>query len=303
MSTIGVDVGGTKVLGVVVDDDGALLTDHRVATPTGGDEVVAAMVEVIAHLRSSHDVRAVGAGVPGLVSREGVLRFAPNLPGVVELPVGALLSSATGLPVHVDNDNTCALWGEHLLGAARDATDAVLVGLGTGIGGGLLADGRLVRGAHGFAGEIGHMVVARGGIPCVCGRNGCWERYASGTALGRLGRDAAPPRVVELAGGRIEDIRGEHVTAAALEGDAEALSVFEEFADWFAVGLVNLVHLLDVERCVIAGGVVEAGEVLIDAVRRAFEARIVAPEHRPPVAIVGAQLGERAAAIGAALLA
>ena len=303
MSAIGVDVGGTKVLGVVADDNGTLLAEHRVPTPIGGDAVVEAMIDVIATLRSSHEVRSIGAGVPGLVSRDGVLRFAPNLPGVVELPVGALLSSATGLPVRIDNDNTCALWGEHLLGAARDVSDAVLVGLGTGIGGGLLADGRLVRGAHGFSGEIGHMVVARGGIPCVCGRNGCWERYASGSALGRLGRDAAPARVVDLAGGRVEDVRGEHVTAAALEGDADALAVFEEFADWFAVGLVNLVHVLDVERCVIAGGVVEAGEILIDAVRRAFEARLVAPEHRPPVAIVGAQLGERAAAIGASLLA
>jgi glucokinase len=229
--------------------------------------------------------------VPGLVDRDAVLRFAPNLPGIVELPVGALLADATGLPVRVDNDNTCALWGEHLLGAARDATDVVLVGLGTGIGGGLLVDGRLARGAHGFAGEIGHMVVARGGIPCVCGHNGCWERYASGSALGRMARDAGIGE------------RGEDVTTAAIAGDAAALAVFDEFADWFAVGLVNLVHVLDVSRCVIAGGLVEAGEVLIEAVRRAFTARVVAPEHRPPVEIVAAQLGERAGAIGAALLA
>jgi glucokinase len=289
--SIGVDVGGTKVLGVVADADGTVLAEHRVSTPKGGDAVVDAMVAVIEHLRVEHEVTAIGAGVPGLVSNDGVLRFAPNLPGVVELPVGERLASATGLSVRVDNDNTCALWGEHLLGAARDVGDAVLVGLGTGIGGGLLLDGRLVRGAHGFAGEIGHMVVARGGIECVCGRRGCWERYASGSALGRMAREAGIGE------------RGEDVTAAALAGDAAALAVFDEFADWFAVGLVNLVHVLDVERCVIAGGLVEAGEVLIDAVRRAFAARIVAPEHRPAVDIVGAELGERAGAIGAALLA
>ena len=288
---IGVDVGGTKVLGVVVDDAGALVAEHRVPTPSGGDAVIEAMVDVIAELRAGHDVRAVGAGVPGLVDRDGVLRFAPNLPGVVELPVGTRLRDAIGLPVQVDNDNTCALWCEHQHGAARGVDDAVLVGLGTGIGGGLLQGGELVRGAHGFAGEIGHMVVARGGIPCVCGRNGCWERYASGSALGRMAREAG-----------IGD-RGEDVTTAAMNGDARALVVFDEFADWFAVGLANLVHVLDVSRCVIAGGLVEAGEVLLDAVRRAFAARVVAPEHRPPVEIVGAQLGERAAAIGAALLA
>ncbi|MEA3054852.1 MAG: glucokinase [Actinomycetota bacterium] len=292
MTTIGVDVGGTKVLGVVVDGAGSVVASHRVSTPSGGDAVVEAMVGVIAALRRERgDVVAVGAGVPGLVDRDGVLRFAPNLPGVVELPVGRLLRDATRLPVTVDNDNTCALWGEHLAGAARDAADVVLVGLGTGIGGGLLLDGRLVRGAHGFAGEIGHMVVARGGIPCVCGRNGCWERYASGTALGRMAREAGIGE------------RGEDVTAAAIGGDAAALALFDEFADWFAVGLVNLVHALDVSRCVIAGGLVEAGEVLLDAVRRAFAARLVAPDHRPPDDIVGATLGERAGAIGAALLA
>ena len=290
-STAGVDVGGTKVLGVVVDETGTLLAEHRVPTPKTGDELVASMVDVVATLRAEHDIAGLGAGVPGLVDRDSVLRFAPNLPGIVELPIGALLSEATGLSVRVDNDNTCALWGEHLLGAARDVDDAVLVGLGTGIGGGLLVDGRLARGAHGFSGEIGHMVVARGGIPCVCGRDGCWERYASGSALGRMGREAGIGE------------RGEDVTAAAIAGDATALAVFDEFADWFAVGLVNLVHVLDVSRCVIAGGLVEAGEVLIDAVRRAFAARLVAPEHRPPVEIVAAQLGERAGAIGAALLA
>jgi glucokinase len=290
-ATLGIDVGGTKVLGVVVDASGALLAEQRLPTPSTADELIVAMTDVAAKLRAEHDVVGLGAGVPGLVDRNAVLRFAPNLPGIVELPVGPLLASATGLPVRVDNDNTCALWGEHLLGAARSVRDAVLVGLGTGIGGGLLMDGALVRGANGFAGEIGHMVVVRGGIPCVCGRNGCWERYASGTALGRLARDAGIGS------------RGEDVTAAAIAGDAGALAVIDEFADWFAVGLVNLVHLLDVGRCVIAGGVVEAGEVLIDAVRRAFAARLVAPEHRPPVEIVGAELGERAGAIGAALLA
>jgi glucokinase len=254
--------------------------------------MVGAMGETVAALRTRHDdVVAVGAGVAGLVTRQGTVRYSPNLPGVVELAVGPLLAELVGLPVQLDNDATCALWGEHMRGAARGAHDVVLVTLGTGVGGGLLLDGNLVRGANGFAGEIGHMVVARGGIECVCGRRGCWERYASGSALGRMGREAG-----------IGD-RGEDVTAAALAGDATALAVFDEFADWFAVGLVNLVHVLDVERCVIAGGLVEAGEVLIDAVRRAFAARIVAPEHRPAVDIVGAELGERAGAVGAALLA
>jgi glucokinase len=294
------------VLGVVLDGRGEVVGEHRVPTPSGGDAVVAAVAEVAAALRTP-DVRAVGAGVPGLVDRDGVLRFAPNLPGVVELPVRARLADATGLPVRVDNDATCALWAEHVSGACVDVDDAVLVTLGTGIGGGLLLEGRLVRGANGFAGEPGHMVVDHDGIPCVCGRRGCWERYASGSGLGRMGRELAESgrgaRIVALAGGEAMAVRGEHVTVAAAEGDPEAVALLEDLADWFAIGLVNLVHLLDVSRCVIGGGLVEAGALLLDPVRRAFAERVVAPEHRPPVEIVAARLGERAGAIGAALLA
>lgn len=283
-----------------------MLAEHRVPTPRGGDAVVAAIVDVARELRRP-DVVAVGAGVPGFVDRSGVLRFAPNLPGVRDLPVGRLVAEATGLPVRVDNDATCALWGEHLRGACAGVDDAVLVTLGTGIGGGLLLDGRLIRGAHGFAGEPGHMVVDHDGIPCVCGRSGCWERYASGSGLGRIARELTDGgggrRLVELAGGDPLDVRGEHVSIAAAEGDAEALELFERLGDWFAIGLVNLVHILDVSRCVIGGGLIEAGPLLLDPVRRAFQARVVAPDHRPHVDIVAAELGEHAGAIGAGLLA
>ena len=275
-------------------------------TPRGGDAVVEAMVGLAGELRTD-DVVAVGAGVPGFVDRSGVLRVAPNLPGVFDLPVRARIADALGLPVRVDNDATCALWGEHVQGACAGVDDAVLVTLGTGIGGGLLLDGRLVRGANGFAGEPGHMVVQHDGIPCVCGRAGCWERYVSGSALGRAGRNLGESgrgrRIVELAGGDPFDVRGEHVAAAAAEGDPEALELFDRLADWFAIGLVNLVHVLDVSTCVIGGGLVETGDLLLGPIRRRFAARLVAPEHRPPVDIVPAALGERAGAIGAALLA
>lgn len=308
MTTLGVDVGGTKVLGVAIDDAGSVVGEHRVPTPRGSDALVDDLLDVVAVLRASvPDARAIGVGLPGLVDRRGVLRFAPNLPNVVELPVGELARAATGLPVAVDNDATCATWAEQQAGAARGANDALLVTLGTGIGGGLVLDGRLIRGANGFAGEIGHMVVDADGIACVCGRRGCWERYASGTGLGRMAREAAEAgrgrRMVELAGGQPDLVRGEHATAAALEGDAEALAVIDRFAGWFAIGLANLVHVLDVQTCVVGGGLVGAGDVVLGPIRRAFLGKVVAPEHRPPVTIVPAQLGERAGAIGAALLA
>jgi glucokinase len=171
-----------------------------------------------------------------------------------------------------------------------------------------VVDGRLVRGANGFAGEVGHMVVDDDGIPCPCGRNGCWERYASGSALGEQARAVVAAgggrRFVELAGGDPAQVTGEHVTAAASEGDAEAVAVLDRFADWFALGLGNLVHVLDPSRCVVGGGLVAAGDVILAPIRTALSTvRLVAPEHRPHVEVVPAVLGAQAGAIGAALLA
>jgi glucokinase len=281
-ATIGLDVGGTKILGVVVDAEGRVLEEVREPTPASdGPELVRAMTAAVGALRARHpDVRAIGAGIAGAVTRDGVVRYSPNLPGLIEAPIGKLLAEATGVPVRTDNDATCALWAEHVLGAAAGASDVLFVALGTGIGGGLIIDGKLVTGAHGFAGEIGHMVVVVDGVPCVCGRLGCWERYASGTALG-----------------------GEGVTLAARAGDVTALRAFDELAGWVAVGLVNLVQALDVERIVIGGGLAEAADLLLPRVRTAYDERAIAPDHRPPVDIVAASLGERAGAIGAALLA
>ena len=287
MYAVGLDVGGTKVLGVVTDRSGRVLDEHRVPTPAGdGPGMVAAMAEVVGVLRQRHDVGVVGAGVAGIVTRDGVVRFSPNLPGLVEAPVGALLAEAVALPVALDNDATCALRAEHRHGAAAGADDVVLVALGTGIGGAFVLDGELRRGASGFAGEIGHLVVVAGGVPCVCGRQGCWERYASGTALGRMAGTA-----------------GEAVTAAVAAGDARAAGILETFAGWVALGLVNLVQALDVSRIVIGGGLAECGDVLLDPIRRAYAEQAVSPDHRPPVDIVAAALGEHAGAVGAALLA
>jgi glucokinase len=183
----------------------------------------------------------------------------------------------------------------------------VLIALGTGIGAGITVKGEVLRGANGFAGEPGHMVVDPTGPLCPCSRRGCWERYASGSGLGRLGREVAAagrsPRLVELAGGDPEQVRGEHVTAAATEGDPEALSVLERFGWWVALGIANIVNLLDPEMVVIGGGLVEAGALLMDPIEAAYRDLVMAYDHRPVVDIVAAQLGEHAGAVGAALLA
>lgn len=303
--TIGVDVGGTKVLGVLTTSDGELLGEERVPTPSGGDAILDAVVSVIEKLRG--DERLIGVGMPGLVDNDGVLRFAPNLPGVLELPVRSVLEERIpDSTVRVENDATCAVWGERMLGAARDIDHVLLVTLGTGIGGGIVSDGRLLRGANGFAGEIGHMIVNPHGPPCRCGQRGCWERYASGSGLGRIAREAANAdqavRVVELAGGDPEDVKGEHVTAAAAEGDAQAVEIFSRFAWWLALGLANLANIYDPAVFVLGGGLVEAGDVLMQPTRDAFAELVEGAEHRPLVQLVPAQLGEHAGAIGAAAL-
>jgi glucokinase len=308
--TVGIDVGGTKVLGVALEETGAVLADYRSPTPPGGAALVEASALVVEALQGVTDTAAaaVGVGVAGLVDRSGVLIHGPNLANTRNLELARGLGSRlAGLPVVVDNDATCAAAGEQAVGAAQGALEVVVVALGTGIGGGVVTGGRVLRGAHGFGGEIGHMVVDPGGPACPCGRHGCWERYASGTGLGRLARDAAHagqvPALVEMAGGDPELVRGEHVTAAARSGDEGALAVMASFAWWLAVGLSNLAEVLDPEVFVLTGGMIEAGEVLLEPTREAFRRVALVGTRRPPVRIVGAALGDRAAAVGAAVLA
>lgn len=299
----GVDIGGTKCLGVVLDGGGAVVAEHRVATPAGAAAVAAAVGDVAEVLRPW---ATLGVGAAGLVTTDGVVRAAPNLPGVVELALGALLAGRFGQDVAVDNDATCAMAAEWRVGAARGATDAVLVTLGTGIGAGVVSGGRLVRGANGFAGEPGHMVVDPGGPPCVCGRQGCWERFASGSGLARLARDAAEGgrlgSVVATVGGDPDRVRGEDVLAAARRGDPDAVTVVDRFSWWVALGLANVVNLLDPAVVVLGGGLVEAAEVFLGRVRVHLRDLLYSADHRPVPPVVPAALGERAGAIGAALL-
>lgn len=311
----GVDLGGTKILGRVLDPDDPcrVLVEARRDTPRGGAAVTDAVVAVVDELRSglsaSHDsdLGAVGVGAAGLVDDDGMLRFAPNLPGVVEFPLRPTLAARLGVPVVVENDATAAAWAELRLGAGRGTSELVLVTLGTGIGAGLVLGGTLQRGASGFAGEPGHMIVDPAGPPCPCGRHGCWERYASGSGLGRLARDAAQAgladHLVALSGGDADLVRGEHVAQAARAGDPDAVRILDDFAWWVALGLANLVNVLDCEVIVVGGGLSEMGELLLAPVRRHHRRMVLAPDHRPAVRIVAADLGARAGALGAWLLA
>lgn len=310
---LGLDVGGTKVLGLAVDATGRVLAEERRDTPARGDELLETLAELATQLGNLLDVEpdrvvGVGVGVPGLVDTEGVLRFAPHLPGANATGV------RTGLERHlagrwrvaVDNDANCAMIGERAFGAAAGSDDVLLVTIGTGLGCGVVSGGRLLGGAHNFAGEVGHMIVDPHGPPCPCGKRGCWERYASGSGLARLGRDAATAgrarRVVELAGGDPDLVRGEHVVAAALEGDLEANAVVSELAWWLGLGLASLANVLDPSLIVIGGGLVNVGHLLLEPTRSVFAEWVEGGAERELPRIVPAVLGDRAGAIGAGML-
>ena len=279
---IGIDVGGTKCLGVAVDDSGKVIRQYRLPTPHA-DALCDTLVEIVAQLG---EFKSLGIGVPGLISPEGVIRASPNLVGAKELALRQMMQDRLGKKVLVENDATCAALGEWKSGAAQGATDAWVITLGTGIGGGFISSSVLQRGAHGFAGEVGHMVVDPDGPLCPCGRNGCWERYASGNGLSYLANGE----------------KGEDVLSRAKDGAADAIDVVDTFAKWVALGLVNLTNMTDPDVIVVGGGVIVSADVVMPRIAHWFEQLLYSPTHRAHPRLVAAQLGEQAGAIGAAML-
>lgn len=269
---------------VVIDDsvDGGRIVDERkVPTDPRGD-AAAAIVDLA---RTFGRIDSVGVGIAGLVSRDGDVVVTTHLPGVRDLPLRDAVASQLGLPVAVDNDATCATVAEWRLGAARGSNDALVVTLGTGIGGGAIIDGRVARGHNGFAGEFGHMVVARGGESCPCGRRGCWEAYASGSGLARLAGGIAPEVVVQ----------------GFLQGDARATDLVRIFADWVVVGLHNLVNIYD-PACIVLGGGLGSLREIVDVVSVRFAESEGGHIGRALPKVIAAELGARAGAIGAAFI-
>jgi glucokinase len=305
---VGVDIGGTKVLGALVDEHGAILAEHRVASPKEWLPMREAIVSVVDELRAGvPELHALGVGAAGMVDLDGVIHYAPNVPGFRKVPVRAELAEATGLVTVVDNDANTAAYAEMRFGVAKGVSNALIITLGTGIGGGVIVDGRVLRGANGFAAEVGHFQTDPLGPMCACGERGHWEASASGNALGRMARELAAageaPGLLARAGGSIDAIEGHLVSAAAHAEMPEALALVDRYAFNVAIGLVGLANIFDPALIAISGGLVNDGALFLDPMRRHFFGHIEGAEYRPTPDIVPAALGERAGVIGAAILA
>jgi glucokinase len=309
---IGVDVGGTKIAAGLVTVGGAVLATARRPTPSSDSDAVLALVaDVVEELVQSagEPIVGVGVGVAGAVdAQRSHVYFAPNLHWS-KVDARAVLENSTGLPVVIENDGNAAAWGEFRFGAGTGTQDLVLVTVGTGIGGGIVLGGSLFRGAHGAAGEIGHVSFVPDGVPCGCGRLGCWEQYASGNALVRQTRELAAHRradavsMLAMGDGTPEGIQGVHITEAAMAGDPVASEGLRMLGVALGTGLANLAAVLDPEIFVIGGGVCEAGDLFLSSARESLHAKIIGGANRPLPAVVVATLGNQAGMVGAADLA
>ena len=311
---IGIDIGGTKTLGVAVNENGDLLEERLLPTPQGAAELIGTTSSMYFELservaQSSperFEVLGLGIGIAGLVDIDGKLRRAPNLVEVDGLDIGPILKSKLGVPVYVDNDVNCAALAELSDGVAASANNSLLVTLGTGIGGALIVDGRIHRGAFGMAGEPGHMIVDPRGLICACGKQGCWEAYASAAGLKNLAIDKAKngrlQQINDQVQGDLNKIASEDITQAARRGDIQSVELIDDFAYWIALGLTNCAALLDPELIIIGGGLVAEWDLLGDRIRHSFDELLLASTQRNRIPIKPAENGKAAGAIGATLL-
>ncbi|MCL2454259.1 MAG: ROK family glucokinase [Micrococcales bacterium] len=310
MHAIGVDIGGTKIAAGVVSAEGQILAKTVLRTdPTSAASVDDGVVAACETLLAEHEVDAIGLAAPGLIGADrATVVFCPNLPWR-DHPLGELMAQRLGVTTVVENDANAAGWAESRFGVAMGLPDVLTLTLGTGLGGAIVSGGRLVRGAWGAAGEIGHFRVVPEGHRCGCGQEGCWEQYTSGSALVRTARtlvEARPERAVrllELAGGTSSKITGQHVTLAALEGDDLAVELLTWVGRWVGEGAASLAAILDPAMVVVGGGLSAAGDLVLGPAREAFDRRLPAGGFRPMIPMEQAAMGNDAGIVGAADLA
>ncbi|SNR35801.1 glucokinase [Haloechinothrix alba] len=309
MLTVGVDVGGTSVQAGVIDKVGAVIDTARVATPGEEGALEDAIAGVVDQLGQRHQVRAVGLAVAGFIAADRrTVMYAPHL-AWRDAPVVERVRSRTGLPVVLEHDANAAAVAEHRYGTGRGARVMTLIALGTGIGGAVVLDGEIFRGAHGVAPELGHLRVVSHGRPCSCGKQGCWERYCSGTGLATTAIELLarhPGRSTVLAREATGDpgsVTGRRVAAAARDGDPIARQAMAELARWLGDGLALVADVYDPDLIVIAGGVSESAPLFLDDARDHYRTVLTGMGHRPLARIRTAQLADEAGMVGAGVLA
>ena len=306
MHAIGIDIGGTKIAGALVDAEGQIVLEERVPSPAGDPEaMVDAVVGLIERLSANHEVIGAGVAAAGFIDADqSTIIYAPNISWRNE-PFKAKLEAKLSIPVIIENDANAAGWAEYKYGAGRGYKHMIMLTIGTGVGGAVITDSRMLRGGFGIAGELGHIRVVPDGLLCGCGQHGCLESYASGSALLRAAKELAASGDPE--GARLREIEAEagkltglEVYQAILEGDAGALRILGELGSWLGQAIGSLVAVLDPEVVVIGGGVSAAGDRLLNPIREAYLAHLPARGYRPELKITAAEFVNDAGVVGAA---
>jgi glucokinase len=309
MYAIGIDIGGTKIAGALVDEHGAIVREARVATPVKDPAaLVDAVVGVIQDLRANEQVLGVGVAMAGFIDdQQANVIYGTNF-GWKNYPLKSEIESKLDIPVIIENDANAAGWAEYRFGAGQGHQHMIMLTLGTGVGGAIIVDGKMLRGGFGVAGELGHMRVVPDGLPCGCGQRGCIESYASGTALLRTANelvDSGDPMGARLAELKQSagQLTGAEVYQALLERDPGAVSLLTTLAGWLGQAIASLSAILDPEVVVIGGGLSQAGDLLLEPVRASFRKYAPAGGFRPELAVVTAEFVNDAGVVGAADLA
>jgi len=305
---IGIDIGGTKIAGALVTENGEIIAEHREPTPAGDPTAIVNLVaSMIERLSAGHEVVAAGVAAAGFIdAAQSTVYYAPNINWRNE-PFRARITERVGIDITVDNDANAAGWAEYRFGAGRGSTDMTMLTVGTGVGGAIVSGGRLFRGGFGAGAELGHLRVVPDGLPCGCGAKGCIEQYGSGRALLRMANEIADVGGIglPLARARQENgalngtIVGEYIAA----GDAGALHALTELGRWLGQACASLGAVLDPQRFVIGGGVAVAGYLLIDPIRESYLQHLPARGYHPEPEFLIAELVNDAGVVGAADLA
>ena len=305
----GFDIGGTNIRGLALGNDGELTELHQRRHFGDLKSIVDSIVEISMQIETTTNkkIRNIGIGCAGLVDSNGVVKTSPNIQAIENFPLRTDVEEKMQIPVVVENDANCAAWAEAKLGAAQGRNNAIVVSFGTGIGAGILLNGELQKGASGYAGEIGHMVIEKEGLACPCGKRGCWEQYASGSALGRIANEMLNEKTITKMKTNTDFqntlITSEQIGIAAQENHPEAIRVIKAYSEQVAIGLGNLTKALDPEVIILGGAITAIGEPLLQPIKKSYAEIAASESDSANVEILLARFGNKAGSIGAAIFA